>query len=297
VYTSLQDSSRVCWNLPVMRISVSGEIQVIKLQQSNISLLMVDPYIYTGDLTCLVTLEESHELEARLSSREDFVTAGLAILPEAIKVMCSPKALIRTIAKLIRTIEKSRPQIFAPDVRMEQKVTDGTAVPKVRPKLFRISQLGSLAARCVDPPHPQGTVLATLKGPSHQLLRLERTVLNTVSRLSGIATRTRSADLRPPNLPSPSSPDPPPRRALAGAPERPRRAHGVAITARIGARVRTDDDRRARIPPPTPHKAGAVIGLSGMRIGAIILLDRRDHPPRLPSSIAAIAILGRDHRP
>ncbi len=76
-----------------MRISVSGEIQVIKLQQSNISLLMVDPYIYTGDLTCLVTLEESHELEARLSSREDFVTAGLAILPEAIKVMCSPKAL------------------------------------------------------------------------------------------------------------------------------------------------------------------------------------------------------------
>ncbi len=37
----------------------------------------------------------------------------------------------------------------------------------------------------------QGTVLATLKGPSHQLLRLERTVLNTVSRLSGIATRTR----------------------------------------------------------------------------------------------------------
>ena len=40
-----------------------------------------------GDLTCLVTLEESHELEARLASRADLVTSGLAILPEAVKVM------------------------------------------------------------------------------------------------------------------------------------------------------------------------------------------------------------------
>ncbi len=55
--------------------------------------LFVNSRNCTGDLTCLVTLEESQELEARLASREDFVAAGLAILPEAIKVMRQTQSL------------------------------------------------------------------------------------------------------------------------------------------------------------------------------------------------------------
>jgi nicotinate-nucleotide pyrophosphorylase (carboxylating) len=38
----------------------------------------------------------------------------------------------------------------------------------------------------------RGTVVATLEGPAHAVLALERTVLNLVSRLSGIATHARA---------------------------------------------------------------------------------------------------------
>ncbi|EKX48710.1 hypothetical protein GUITHDRAFT_151665, partial [Guillardia theta CCMP2712] len=93
-----------------------------------------------GDLTCQVTLEESHAMETKVMSRAELVTAGLAVLPEAAK-------------------------IFAPNVTVEPKVQDGQKVPK-------------------------GTALAVLRGPSHQMLRLERVALNMIGRLSGIATKT-----------------------------------------------------------------------------------------------------------
>mmetsp|Transcript_59585 Transcript_59585/g.140979 ORF Transcript_59585/g.140979 Transcript_59585/m.140979 type:complete len:325 (+) Transcript_59585:48-1022(+) len=93
-----------------------------------------------GDLTCAVMLEEAQELEARIMSRAELVTSGLATLPEALK-------------------------LFAPNVTISGVVPDGTKVPK-------------------------GTPLATFKGPSSEMLRLERPVLNLVGRLSGIATRT-----------------------------------------------------------------------------------------------------------
>lgn len=39
---------------------------------------------------------------------------------------------------------------------------------------------------------PKGATLAILKGPSNEMLQLERPVLNIVGRLSGIATGTRT---------------------------------------------------------------------------------------------------------
>ena len=39
---------------------------------------------------------------------------------------------------------------------------------------------------------PKGTTLAILRGPSNEMLQLERPVLNIVGRLSGIATGTRA---------------------------------------------------------------------------------------------------------
>ena len=57
-------------------------------------------------------------------------------------------------------------KVFAPNVTVEIMTPDGTLVPK-------------------------GTALAVLKGPSNEMLQLERPVLNIVGRLSGIATGTR----------------------------------------------------------------------------------------------------------
>merc|ERR1719329_588598 len=57
-------------------------------------------------------------------------------------------------------------KVFAPSVTVEVKTPDGTLVPK-------------------------GTTLAILKGPSNEMLQLERPVLNIVGRLSGISTGTR----------------------------------------------------------------------------------------------------------
>mmetsp|Transcript_63933 Transcript_63933/g.150418 ORF Transcript_63933/g.150418 Transcript_63933/m.150418 type:complete len:323 (-) Transcript_63933:170-1138(-) len=57
-------------------------------------------------------------------------------------------------------------EIFAPGVMATTKAEDGAFVEK-------------------------GTTLVVLKGPSHEMLRLERTVLNLMSRMSGIATRVR----------------------------------------------------------------------------------------------------------
>jgi len=80
-------------------------------------------------------------LEARIVSRAELVTAGLAVLPEAIRLLAS-------------------------NVELKEVIADGTKVPK-------------------------GTSLCVFKGPSHEMLRLERPVLNLIGRLSGIATRTR----------------------------------------------------------------------------------------------------------
>ena len=57
-------------------------------------------------------------------------------------------------------------KVFAPNVCVDVKTPDGTFVPK-------------------------GTTLAVLRGPSNEMLQLERPVLNIVGRLSGIATSTR----------------------------------------------------------------------------------------------------------
>jgi len=55
---------------------------------------------------------------------------------------------------------------FSPDVQIDVKVQDGDRVNA-------------------------GTVLATLEGPAHALLAGERTALNFVQRMSGVATKTR----------------------------------------------------------------------------------------------------------
>ena len=47
------------------------------------------------------------------------------------------------------------------------------------------------SARASDDPFLPGTTLAILKGPSNEMLQLERPVLNIVGRLSGISTGTR----------------------------------------------------------------------------------------------------------
>ena len=94
--------------------------------------------------TCTVGLwhsEETQTLETKIASRAELVVCGMATIPEAVKV-------------------------FAPNVAVEVKTSDGTLVPK-------------------------GTTLAILRGPSNEMLQLERPVLNIVGRLSGIATGTR----------------------------------------------------------------------------------------------------------
>lgn len=58
-------------------------------------------------------------------------------------------------------------ELFAPSTRVELLVTDGSHLPGL-------------------------TVAAILQGPGHEVLALERTALNLIGRLSGIATRTRA---------------------------------------------------------------------------------------------------------
>mgnify|MGYP001968413116 CR=1 FL=1 len=83
--------------------------------------------------TCTVGLwhsEETQTLETKIASRAELVVCGMATIPEAVKV-------------------------FAPNVAVEVKTSDGTLVPK-------------------------GTTLAILRGPSNEMLQLERPVLNIV---------------------------------------------------------------------------------------------------------------------
>mmetsp|Transcript_64968 Transcript_64968/g.159965 ORF Transcript_64968/g.159965 Transcript_64968/m.159965 type:complete len:316 (+) Transcript_64968:182-1129(+) len=78
--------------------------------------------------------------------------------------------ILRSRAELVVSGLATIPEavkVLAPAVNFEAKAKDGDFVPK-------------------------GTALAVLSGPSHQVLALERTVLNTVGRMSGIATRTRT---------------------------------------------------------------------------------------------------------
>lgn len=55
---------------------------------------------------------------------------------------------------------------FSPDVRIDLKVNEGDVVAA-------------------------GTVIATVEGPAHALLAAERTALNFIQRMSGVATKTR----------------------------------------------------------------------------------------------------------
>lgn len=95
-----------------------------------------------GDLTSLVTIGARERCVAHLRARQPGVVAGLAAVPELVRV-------------------------FGPRVRVTitKGVRDGAA--------FR-----------------SGQTLLTLRGPTRQVLGLERTLLNLVSRLSGVATVT-----------------------------------------------------------------------------------------------------------
>mmetsp|Transcript_7836 Transcript_7836/g.18059 ORF Transcript_7836/g.18059 Transcript_7836/m.18059 type:complete len:320 (+) Transcript_7836:93-1052(+) len=97
---------------------------------------------HVGDLTCQVMMEPTQTTKALLRARADLVVAGLAVVPEAVKIL-------------------------APGVVCDFKAKDGDHVHK-------------------------GDTLIALSGSSHEVLTLERTILNTIGRLSGIATRTRT---------------------------------------------------------------------------------------------------------
>uniref|UniRef100_A0A7S0W485 Nicotinate-nucleotide pyrophosphorylase [carboxylating] n=1 Tax=Hemiselmis tepida TaxID=464990 RepID=A0A7S0W485_9CRYP len=97
---------------------------------------------HVGDLTCQVMMEPSQTTKALLRARADLVVSGLAVVPEAVRIL-------------------------SPDVECVFKAKDGDHVNK-------------------------GDTLIAISGPSKQVLTLERTILNTIGRLSGIATRTRA---------------------------------------------------------------------------------------------------------
>lgn len=93
-----------------------------------------------GDITSEAALAPDARASGRIVARQAGVIAGLAALPDVMRV-------------------------FAPDASLEL-----------------VSHDGARAAR--------GDVLACLSGPARQLLAAERTTLNLVGRLSGVATLT-----------------------------------------------------------------------------------------------------------
>ena len=93
-----------------------------------------------GDVTSVVAIDGSSRASLVLRAREPMVVAGLAAMPEMLR-------------------------IFAPGAAFRAACEDGQ----------------SLSA---------GDVLGEVGGPRRELLALERTMLNLLSRLSGIATRT-----------------------------------------------------------------------------------------------------------
>jgi hypothetical protein len=120
-------------------------------------------------LTAPRDAEETQTLETKIASRAELVVSGMATIPEAVKV-------------------------FAPNVTVEVKTPDGTLGKGfARERAARCGQLHAAPDSCstLPSPVPKGTTLAVLKGPSNEMLQLERPVLNIVGRLSGIATGTR----------------------------------------------------------------------------------------------------------
>ena len=93
-----------------------------------------------GDITTAACVDPSRTARAELGARTPGVVAGLACVPELLRV-------------------------FAPGCGFEARVQDG----------------GTVSA---------GAVLGIVHGPLDEVLGLERTLLNLVSRLSGVATRT-----------------------------------------------------------------------------------------------------------
>lgn len=92
------------------------------------------------DVTTAASIHPDIRAEARLNFRTEGIVAGLAALPDVLRV-------------------------FAPSCSVESFSRDGQRVPA-------------------------GTCIATIRGPLDEILELERTMLNLISRLSGIATRT-----------------------------------------------------------------------------------------------------------
>ncbi len=95
-----------------------------------------------GDITSECCIDVARIGEAKVVARAGGTIAGLAALPELMR-------------------------LFAPSSSVERSAADGVTVPAM-------------------------TTLATLRGPLDELLGLERTLLNLLGRLSGIATRTRA---------------------------------------------------------------------------------------------------------
>jgi len=99
------------------------------------------PQPQAGDVTTLSSGLASKPLRAELVARAPGVIAGMAAVPEVLRV-------------------------FAPRSALSVHVTDGTVVHA-------------------------GTVIGSVSGPAAEILAAERTILNLLSRLSGIATLTR----------------------------------------------------------------------------------------------------------
>ncbi|KAJ1486188.1 hypothetical protein T484DRAFT_1790459 [Baffinella frigidus] len=160
--------------------------------------------------------------EARIMSRAELVTSGLATLPEALKLFAPNVSISSDVARWLATLPEAL-KLFAPNVTISGVVPDGTKSWKVgNVTISGVVSDGTKALKLFAPnvnisgvvpdgtkalklfasnvtisgvvpdgtKVPKGTPLATFKGPSSEMLRLERPVLNLVGRLSGIATRT-----------------------------------------------------------------------------------------------------------
>mmetsp|Transcript_40963 Transcript_40963/g.102482 ORF Transcript_40963/g.102482 Transcript_40963/m.102482 type:complete len:323 (-) Transcript_40963:211-1179(-) len=136
----------------------------MRLDENNLSL----PELY-AKLTASGLVTRLLEL-----ARDEDLGTGGHMGDLTCQVMMEPsqtsRALLRARADLVVSglaVVPEAVQILAPEVKIDFKAKDGDNTHK-------------------------GDTLLELSGPSHQVLTLERTILNTIGRLSGIATRTRT---------------------------------------------------------------------------------------------------------
>jgi nicotinate-nucleotide pyrophosphorylase (carboxylating) len=118
-----------------------------------------------GDRTSLATIPESTHGRAAFVARAEGVVAGLPVAERVCAAVGGDLTFSRELLEFLDRLDIPRPPVRG-GLAFEQHVTDGTTT------------------------HP-GMVLATVSGPLRAILAAERTALNFLQRLSGIASLTR----------------------------------------------------------------------------------------------------------